>query len=121
MNAIPALIEEGSELPVAVIGGGPVGIAAAAHLIGRSIPVRLCDGGTRLAPAFAIGGTSALSPPGGTTSTRRPAGSLKLRNGASLRSMRCRPAWNCTISTSPRSPPLRIWHLWSKQACASRR
>ena len=27
-------------LPVAVIGGGPVGLAAAAHLIARGLPVK---------------------------------------------------------------------------------
>jgi thioredoxin reductase len=32
-------------LPVAVIGGGPVGLAAAAHLIDRGIPVRLYEAG----------------------------------------------------------------------------
>jgi thioredoxin reductase len=36
---------EHSELPVAVIGGGPVGLAAAAHLIDRRIPVRLYEAG----------------------------------------------------------------------------
>jgi len=33
------------ELPVAVIGGGPVGLAAAAHLIDRQIPVKLYEAG----------------------------------------------------------------------------
>jgi thioredoxin reductase len=33
------------ELPVAVIGGGPVGLAAAAHLIGRGLPVRVYEAG----------------------------------------------------------------------------
>jgi cation diffusion facilitator CzcD-associated flavoprotein CzcO len=33
------------ELPVAVIGGGPVGLAAAAHLIRRGIPVRVYEAG----------------------------------------------------------------------------
>ena len=36
---------EDSEIPVAVIGGGPVGLAAAAHLIGRGIPVRVFEAG----------------------------------------------------------------------------
>src|ERR1700677_3439433 len=30
-------------LPVAVIGGGPVGLAAAAHLIARGLPVKLYE------------------------------------------------------------------------------
>jgi len=32
-------------LPVAVIGGGPVGLAAAAHLIARGVPVKLYEAG----------------------------------------------------------------------------
>lgn len=32
-------------LPVAVIGGGPVGLAAAAHLVSRGVPVKLYEGG----------------------------------------------------------------------------
>lgn len=33
-------------LPIAVIGGGPVGLAAAAHLLARKLPVRLYEAGT---------------------------------------------------------------------------
>jgi cation diffusion facilitator CzcD-associated flavoprotein CzcO len=36
---------EQHNLPVAVIGGGPVGLAAAAHLIDRNIPVRVYEAG----------------------------------------------------------------------------
>lgn len=34
-----------TELPVAVIGAGPVGLAAAAHLTGRGLPVRVYEAG----------------------------------------------------------------------------
>ncbi len=37
------------DLPVAVIGAGPVGLAAAAHLIARRIPVRLYEAGESIA------------------------------------------------------------------------
>jgi hypothetical protein len=37
------------ELPVAVIGGGPVGLAAAAHLVERQIPVKLYEAGGTVA------------------------------------------------------------------------
>lgn len=36
-------------LPVAVIGGGPIGLAAAAHLVSRGIPVRLYESGDSIA------------------------------------------------------------------------
>jgi thioredoxin reductase len=38
-----------STLPVAVIGGGPVGLAAAAHLIQRGLPVRVYESGVTVA------------------------------------------------------------------------
>ena len=38
-----------SALPVAVIGGGPVGLAAAAHLITRGVPVKLYEAGGSVA------------------------------------------------------------------------
>jgi NADPH-dependent 2,4-dienoyl-CoA reductase/sulfur reductase-like enzyme len=38
---IPAL----EDLPVAVIGAGPVGLAAASHLIARGLPVKVYEAG----------------------------------------------------------------------------
>ena len=35
-------------LPVAVIGAGPVGLAAAAHLIARGLPVKVYEAGPEL-------------------------------------------------------------------------
>ena len=45
MNAIAPV----SLLPVAVIGGGPVGLAAAAHLLARGLPVKLYEAGDGIA------------------------------------------------------------------------
>ena len=36
-------------MPVAVIGGGPVGLAAAAHLVTRGVPVKLYEAGETVA------------------------------------------------------------------------
>jgi NADPH-dependent 2,4-dienoyl-CoA reductase/sulfur reductase-like enzyme len=36
-------------LPIAVIGGGPVGLAAAAHLVSRNLPVKLYEVGAAIA------------------------------------------------------------------------
>lgn len=38
------------DLPAAVIGGGPVGLAAAAHLMARGMPVRVYEAGEKVAP-----------------------------------------------------------------------
>jgi len=38
-----------STLPIAVIGGGPVGLAAAAHLVTRGVPVKLYEAGPTVA------------------------------------------------------------------------
>jgi hypothetical protein len=35
-------------LPVAIIGGGPVGLAAAAHLVARNVPVKLYEAGPKV-------------------------------------------------------------------------
>ena len=41
--------ESASRLPVAVIGAGPVGLAAAAHLVRRGLPVALFEAGSTVA------------------------------------------------------------------------
>lgn len=38
-------MSERAGLPVAIIGAGPVGLAAAAHLVARNIPVRIYEAG----------------------------------------------------------------------------
>jgi thioredoxin reductase len=38
-----------TSLPIAVIGGGPVGLAAAAHLIAKGLPVKLYEAGASIA------------------------------------------------------------------------
>lgn len=39
-------------LPVAIIGGGPVGLAAAAHLAKRNIPFKLFEAGISVGENF---------------------------------------------------------------------
>jgi thioredoxin reductase len=40
------------DLPIAVIGGGPVGLAAAAHLLARGLPVKLYEAGATVAASL---------------------------------------------------------------------
>ena len=40
---------ESASLPVAVIGAGPVGLAAASHLITRGLPVKVYEAGATVA------------------------------------------------------------------------
>ncbi|TIX65522.1 MAG: FAD-dependent oxidoreductase, partial [Mesorhizobium sp.] len=42
-------MSEQNDLPVAVIGGGPVGLAAAVHLLEQGVPVKLYEAGTAVA------------------------------------------------------------------------
>jgi len=48
-----ATISSAKSLPVAVIGGGPVGLAAAAHLIERGLPVRVFEAGGNVGASIA--------------------------------------------------------------------
>ncbi len=61
------------QLPVAVIGAGPVGLAAAAHLHERALPYTVLEAGDGAGALCGNGPTSASSRPGGTTSIRPPA------------------------------------------------
>jgi glycine/D-amino acid oxidase-like deaminating enzyme len=38
-----------NELPVAIVGAGPIGLAAAAHLVTRGLPVKLYESGDAMA------------------------------------------------------------------------
>ena len=57
-------------LPVAVIGGGPVGLAAAAHLLARGLPVKVYEAGSAVGSNSGTGVTSVSSRLGATASTR---------------------------------------------------
>lgn len=65
--------------PVIVIGAGPIGLAAAAHLLERHQDVRILEAVTAPGPPLPSGGTSSSSPPGATTSMRHPAAFWKPR------------------------------------------
>src|SRR5882724_7315314 len=67
-------------LPVAVIGGGPVGLAAAAHLVTRGLPVRLYESGASVAASVRDWGHLRLFSPWGFT-TDRASTALLRRHG----------------------------------------
>src|SRR6267142_1318541 len=67
-------------LPVAVIGGGPVGLAAAAHLVTRGLPVRLYESGASIAANVRDWGHVRLFSPWGFT-TDRASTALLRRHG----------------------------------------
>ena len=55
-------------LPVAVLGAGPVGLAAAAHLSERGLPFIIFESGDSWARASGVGATCGCSPLGAPTS-----------------------------------------------------
>lgn len=63
-----------TRLPVVIIGAGPVGLAAAAHLLERGIEPLVLEQGDRVGAASGSGGTPACSPRGSTSPTRRRCG-----------------------------------------------
>ena len=94
-------------LPVAVIGGGPVGLAAAAHLSSPGLPVKVYEAGPRSAQTSAIGAMSASSRPGATVSISRDdtAQTAWLAIAAGRRLARPEPSWSATISNRLRQTP----------------
>ena len=83
------------DCPVAVIGGGPVGLAAAAHLLQRGLPVRVYEAGATVAASVRDGATCGCSRPGVTTSTVRRAHCSSGRAGRSRRRTPSRPDATC--------------------------
>ena len=68
------------DLPVAVVGAGPVGLAVAAHLIERGVPVRVYEGGPTVAASVRQWGHVRLFSPW-RYNTDRAARALLMRHG----------------------------------------
>src|SRR3954469_8496221 len=66
-----------SALPVAVIGGGPVGLAAAAHLVTRGLPMRLYEAGATVATHVREWGHVRLFSPWGFNTHAAPTAILR--------------------------------------------
>jgi len=61
-----------SELPVAIVGGGPVGLAAAVHLIGHGLEPVILEAGSQVGAAVRDWGhVPMFSPWGYSTDSRR--------------------------------------------------
>jgi flavin-dependent dehydrogenase len=54
-------------LPVVIIGAGPVGLAAAAHVLSRNLTPLVFEAGTPWVPVFGVGDTSGCFLPGNST------------------------------------------------------
>lgn len=68
-------------LPVVVIGAGPVGLAAAAHLLERGLEPLVLEAGPVPPIVSASGVTSGSSPPGASSSMRQRLACLPLSGG----------------------------------------
>ncbi|MFD0533292.1 FAD-dependent oxidoreductase [Actinomadura luteofluorescens] len=108
-------------LPVVVIGAGPVGLAAAAHLAERDQDFLVLEAGEKWARRSRSGGTSGCSRPGGTTPTPPPDGCWSPPGGVCPTPRRCRPAPNSSATTWLRSRGCPRWPTGSAPAPVWRR
>ena len=92
---------------VAVIGAGPVGLAAAAHLLERGLEPVVLEAGPRSATRSASGRTCGCSRRGSTPSTRRPRACSSRRAGTRRSPTPTPPAANWLSATSSRSRRVR--------------
>ena len=74
---------EFASLPVAVIGAGPVGLAAAAHLTARGLPVKVYEAGATVAANVRDWGHVRLFSPWEYNTDARPARSSSAMAGRS--------------------------------------
>jgi flavin-dependent dehydrogenase len=64
-------------LPVVIIGAGPVGLAAAAHVLSRNLTPLVLEAGPRIGAGIRRWGHSACSHHGGSALTPRPLSSCR--------------------------------------------
>ena len=95
---------ESPPLPVAVIGAGPVGLAAAAHLVARGIEPLVFEAGDGPGATVRDWAHVRVFSPGRSTSTPSPPTSSRPRAGSRRPPRRIRPAARSLIATSSRSP-----------------
>ena len=92
-------MDSAKNLPVAVIGAGPVGLAAAAHLLERGLEPLIFEAGPLRAPPSSNGATSGSSPRGGSTSTPPPSACSRQPAGNHPGPRPCPTAGNSSTST----------------------
>ena len=90
---------ESASPPVAVIGAGPVGLAAASHLITRGLPVKVYEAGATVAAHVRNGPMPAFSRRGNSTRIRRPERSSSAMANGNLPARRCPRVRNSTTPT----------------------
>ena len=107
-------MSNGAEWPVVVVGAGPVGLAAAAHLFERGLTPLVLEAGSQAGGAVgAVGARAAVLPLGrtGRPGRREAAGADRLDHAG--RRPRTRPAATGPSSTCSR------WPTSSASGCAS--
>ena len=91
-------------LPVAVIGGGPVGLAAASHLVTRGLPVKLYEAGETVAAHVRDWGHVRLFSPWGFNTDAAATAILREHGWQAPPATRCRLAVICIRPISSRLP-----------------
>ena len=92
---------------VAIIGAGPVGLAAAAHVLERGMSPDRAGGRRSARTRCANGATCSCSRRGNTTSTAPRRACWRRRDGIRPTRAPIRPAASCSSATSSRSRPKR--------------
>ena len=102
LDLTPRVVENDrlATLPVAIIGAGPIGLAAAAHLVERGIDFVVFEAGDEVAASVRRGATRGCSRRGSTSSTRRRVACSRSRAGSSPTRSARRPAPSWSRSTS---------------------